>query len=257
MSSPRNDIDEALTPDKLGLLSEMIGSKEKPRSNREEELRPGADNKAAGNGVDVDNGSSEDKRRSEAADAENGQQEESSPKMGAPEPYQKNPGQSPVAHPSKSDLNPPTAERSKKRHRTAERPTFTIGAYQMATLRVLGSSRRDPLGSSASEIARRLFDLFGYNGRHPVAALHGQALSDYASAPGPLIEDRQWEDLLSKADEMATASNTSREESPEEENLAGDLDEDEIRLACVCYLVQEALYEAGFGDRRRRRKDPF
>jgi hypothetical protein len=127
----------------------------------------------------------------------------------------------------------------------------------MATLRVVGSSRRDPLGSSASEIARRLFDLFGYNGRHPASALHGQTLGERASAPGPLIEERQWEDLLAKADEMATASNTSREESPEEENLAGDLDEDEIRLACVCYLVQEALYEAGFGDRRRRRKDPF
>ncbi|MGK7346219.1 MAG: hypothetical protein ACNS63_10485, partial [Candidatus Nitrospinota bacterium M3_3B_026] len=155
------------------------------------------------------------------------------------------------------DVKRPTAERSKKRHRAAERPTFTIGADQMATLRVLGSSRRDPLGSSASEIARRLFDLFGYNGRHPVAALHGQALTDNASTPGPLIEDRQWEDLLSKADEMATASNTSREESPEEENLAGDLDEDEVRLSCVCYLVQEALYEAGFGDRRRRRKGPF
>jgi len=258
MSSSRNDIDEALTSDRLGLLSEMMDSKEKPRSNREEELRPGAGNEAAENEADVDNGPSEDKRRFEAADAENGQQEESSPKIGTPEPSQKNPGQRPVRHPSKSDLNPPTAERSKKRHRTAERPTFTIGADQMATLRVLGSSKRDPLGSSASEIARRLFDLFGYNGRHPVAALHGQALSDTASTPGPLIEKRQWEDLLAKADEMATASNTLRVESTEGESLDEEpLDEDEARLACVCFLVQEALYEAGFGDRRRRRKGPF
>ena len=134
-----------------------------------------------------------------------------------------------------------------------ERPTFTIGADQMATLRVLGSSRRDPLGSSASEIARRLFDLFGYNGRHPAAALHGRALSDNAPAPGPLIEERQWKDLLLKADEMATASKIPREESPE----GTSLDEDEARLAWLCFLVQEALYEAGFGDRRRRRKDPF
>jgi hypothetical protein len=263
MSSSRNDIDEALTSDKLGLLSEMIGSKEKARSNREEELRPGADNKAAGNEVDVDNGPSEDKRRSEAADAENGQQEESSPKIGTPEPSPKNPGQRPVGHPSKSDVNPPTAERSKKRHRAAERPTFTIGADQMATLRVLGSSKRDPLGSSASEIARRLFDLFGYNGRHPVAALHGQALSDNASAPGPLIEKRQWKDLLLKADEMVASLANPPEESLAEGSLGGEsldekpLDEDEARLACLCFLVQEALYEAGFGDRRRRRKDPF
>jgi hypothetical protein len=263
MSSSRNDIDEALTSDKLGLLSEMMDSKEKPRSKREEELRPDAGNEAAGNEVDVDNGPSEDKRRFEAADAENGQQEERSPKIGTPEPSQKNPGQRPVAHPSKSDLKPPTAERSKKRHRTAERPTFTIGADQMATLRVLGSSKRDPLGSSASEIARRLFDLFGYNGRHPVAALHGQALSDTASTPGPLIEKRQWEDLLAKADEMVASLANPPEESLAEGSLDGEsldetpLDEGEARLACVCYLVQEALYEAGFGDRRRRRKDPF
>jgi hypothetical protein len=133
----------------------------------------------------------------------------------------------------------------------------------MATLRVLGSSRRDPLGSSASEIARRLFDLFGYNGRHPVAALHGQALSDNASTPGPLIEERQWEDLLAKADVMVVSLANPTEESPADgfpggESLGGEsLDEDEARLACICYLVQEALYEAGFGDRRRRRKDPF
>jgi hypothetical protein len=78
-------------------------------------------------------------------------------------------------------------------------------------------------------------------------------LSDNAPAPGPLIEERQWKDLLLKADEMATASKIPREESPE----GTSLDEDEARLAWLCFLVQEALYEAGFGDRRRRRKDPF
>jgi hypothetical protein len=138
-----------------------------------------------------------------------------------------------------------------------ERPSFTIYSDQAATLRVLAGSKADPLRATASAIAGRALDLLGYNGRHPAAALHGRALSENASTPGPLIEKRQWEDLLAMADEMATASNTLRVESPEGENLAGDFDEDEIRLACVCYLVQEALYEAGFGDRRRRRKDPF
>jgi hypothetical protein len=134
-----------------------------------------------------------------------------------------------------------------------ERPSFTIYADQAATLRVLAGSKADPLGATASEIAGRALDLLGYNGRHPAAALHGRALSGNASSPGPLIEKRQWEDLLAKADETATASNTLRVESTEGESL----DENEARLACVCYLVQEALYEAGFGDRRRRRKGPF
>jgi len=253
MSSSRNDIDEALTPDTLGLLSEMMDSKDKPRSKREEERPPGAGKAAAGKAADVDNGPSEDKRFSEAADAEKGLQEDGSQNVGTAEPSQKNPGQRPADHPSKSDAKPPNFKRPIGRRRAPERPTFTIGADQMATLRVLGSSRSDPLGSSASEIARRLFDLFGYNGRHPVAALHGQALSDNASAPGPLIEKRQWEDLLAKADEMVASLANPSEESLDRESL----NEDEARLACVCYLVQEALYEAGFGNRRRRRKGPF
>ena len=246
MPTSQSDIEAALSPVNLGQLSELMLSKKNGLEKREGE-KPPAQNASQDGGPEektgADHGDNVDKGHSASSPAKKRQEG--------------NPEQNPGGRPSTPDVKRPTAERSKKRHRAAERPTFTIGADQMATLRVLGSSRRDPLGSSASEIARRLFDLFGYNGRHPVAALHGQALSDYASAPGPLIEDRQWEDLLSKADEMATASNTSREESPEEENLAGDLDEDEIRLACVCYLVQEALYEAGFGDRRRRRKDPF
>jgi len=268
MSSSRNDIDEALTPDTLGLLSEMMDSKDKPRSKPEEERRPGAGKAAAGKEADVDNGPSEDERFSEAADAEKGQQEDGSQNVDTAEPSQKNPGQRPAGHLSKSDVKPPNVKRPIGRRRAPERPTFTIGADQMATLRVLGSSKRDPLGSSASEIARRLFDLFGYNGRHPVAALHGRALSDNASAPGPIIEERQWKDLLAKAGAMvASLANPSKEslaeKSLDEGSLGresldeGPLEEDEARLACVCYLVQEALYEAGFGDRRRRRKGPF
>ena len=262
MPTSQSDIEAALSPVNLGQLSELMLSKKNGLEKREGE-KPPAQNASQDGGPEektgADHGDNVDKGHSASSPAEKRQERNRRRKIAATSQSLKkqNPEQTPEGRPSTPDVKRPTAERSKKRHRAAERPTFTIGADQMATLRVLGSSRRDPLGSSASEIARRLFDLFGYNGRHPVAALHGQALTDNASTPGPLIEDRQWEDLLSKADEMATASNTSREESPEEENLAGDLDEDEVRLSCVCYLVQEALYEAGFGDRRRRRKDPF
>ena len=147
--------------------------------------------------------------------------------------------------------------------RPVERPSFTIYADQAATLRVLAGSKADPLGATASEIAGRALDLLGYNGRHPAAALHGRALSGNASTPGPLIEKRQWEDLLAKADEMVASLANPSEESLAEGSLDGEsldenpLDEDEAPLACVCFLVQEALYEAGFGDRRRQRKDPF
>jgi len=158
--------------------------------------------------------------------------------------------------PSRKTSQPGGSSRTEV-ERPVERPSFTIYADQAATLRVLAGSKADPLGITASEIAGRALDLLGYNGRHPAAALHGRALSGNASAPGPLIEKRQWKDLLAKADEMATALNTLHDESPEGEYLAWSLDEDEARLACVCYLVQEALYEAGFGDRRRRRKGPF
>ena len=147
--------------------------------------------------------------------------------------------------------------------RPVERPSFTIYADQAATLRVLSGSKADPLGATASEIAGRALDLFGFNGRHPAAALHGQTLSKGASAPGPLIEERQWEDLLAKADEMVASLANPSEKSLGEGPLGGEslaeepIDEDETRLACVCYLVQEALYEADFGDRRRRRKGPL
>ena len=242
MPTSQSDIEAALSPVNLGQLSELMLSKKNGLEKREGE-KPPAQNASQDGGPEektgADHGDNVDKGHSASSPGKKRQEG--------------NPEQTPEDRPPTPDVPPPTAERSKKRHRTAERPTFTIGADQMATLRVLGSSKRDPLGSSASEIARRLFDLFGYNGRHPVAVLHGQALSDTASTPGPLIEKRQWEDLLAKADEMATASITLRVESTEGESL----NENEARLACVCYLVQEALYEAGFGDRRRRRKDPF
>jgi len=246
MPTSQSDIEAALSPVNLGQLSELMLSKKNGLGKREGE-KPPAQNASQDGGPEektgADHGDNVDKGHSASSPANKRQEG--------------NPEQNPGGRPSTPDVKRPTAERSKKRHRAAERPTFTIGADQMATLRVVGSSRADPLGSSASEIARRLFDLFGYNGRHPASALHEQTLGERASAPGPLIEERQWEDLLAKAHEMATASNTLPVESPEGENLARGLDENEIRLACVCYLVQEALYEAGFGDRRRRRKGPF
>jgi hypothetical protein len=268
MPTSQSDIEAALSPVNLGQLSELMLPKKNGLEKREGE-KPPAQNASQDGGPEkkagADHGDNVDKGHSASSPAEKRQEGNRRRKIAATSQSLKkqNPEQPPEGRPSTPDVKRPTAERSKKRHRAAERPTFTIGADQMATLRVLGSSRRDPLGSSASEIARRLFDLFGYNGRHPVAALHGQALSDNASTPGPLIEERQWEDLLAKADVMVVSLANPTEESPADgfpggESLGGEsLDEDEARLACICYLVQEALYEAGFGDRRRRRKDPF
>jgi len=267
MPTSQSDIEDALSPVNLGQLSELMLSKKKRQEKREVD-QPPAQNASQDAGPEGKSGAghsgNDDKGHSPSSPAENRQEEDRPRKTAATSQSleKQTPEPSPEVRPSRPksrpDVKRPPAERSKKRHRAAERPTFTIGADQMATLRVVGSSKTDPLGSSASQIARRLFDLFGYNGRHPAAALHGQTLSDTASAPGPLIEERQWEDLLAKADEMVASLAHPSEESLGEAPLdEAPLDEDEARLACVCYLVQEALYEAGFGDRRRRRKWPL
>ena len=255
MSSSRNAIDEALSPDDLGELSEIMFKKhsssgagssfpegEPPRS----EQTPGTEKASS----------------PAAASSEGGASKKTTSKKGATEkenePSSKNtPGSSAAGAPrSKAPPRPASGT-----ERPVERPSFTIFADQAATLRVLAGARADPLGATASDIAQRALDLLGYNGRHPAAALHGHTLSEGAPAPGPLIEARQWKDLLARAAEMAAemtpASEPPSEGSFAEADLAGANVEKRAHLACLCFLVQEALYEAGFGDRRRRRKEPL
>ena len=261
MSSSRSAIDEALSPDDLEDLSKiMFGDQTGPAS-------PGSSSntESSRSGLSVRDSPDREKPSSEAgasspgsvpeAEWEEAESERDAPKETAPPKADEASSKRKLkrnAGGSSSSRKTSQAEGSSRTEveRPVERPSFTIYADQAATLRVLAGSKADPLGTTASEIAGRALDLLGYNGRHPAAALHGQTLSDNASAPGPLIEERQWEALLLKADEMVA--------SLDEGSLNGDsLDEDEARLACVCYLVQEALYEAGFGDRRRRRKGPL
>jgi hypothetical protein len=267
MSSSRSTIDEALSPDDLGDLSRVMFPEEEPGGKGERE-EPPAQNAGPEEQADVDNSPS-DARAGE--NQGKGPQEKSPnapplPAQPSEDRLRESPKESPEGS-RKGRPSKPSGKRPKKTRRQAERPTFTIGDDQMATLRVVGSLRTDPLGASASAIARCLFDLFGYNGAHLVASLHGKTLGEGASVPGRLIEKRQWEDLLQKAEEMLAASKppspASRPDGHDDSSLdegapeGTSREEGEARLACVCFLVQEALYEAGFGDRRRRRKGPL
>ena len=237
MSSSRSTIDEALSPDDLGALSKIMfgddSSSSSPGSASDTEVSdsetPDSEN------PDSETYARRRKALNEVSSFEEGISGKSTPPK-ADAAFSKRSFNSDAGGPSLNSKNSSTED-----DRPVERPSFTIYADQAATLRVLAGSRADPLGATASEIAGRVLDLLGYNGRHPAAALHRQSLSERASAPGPLIEERQWKDLLEQAAEMATASRTRPE----------------AQLTCVCFLVQEALYEAGFGDRRRRRKGPF
>ena len=273
MSSSRSAIDDALSPDDLGDLSRIMFPEEPSRASDEETPPPTQDGVSeerveAGEGPGTRaEGAEESELDAVEADSRGTQGESRIPP--GPTGQSRATSEGPKTRPHGSNPGGANAKRAKSRRRETERPTFTIFADQMATLRVVGSSRRDPLGASASKIARGLFDLFGYNGRHPAAALHGQTLSERSHAPGPLIEERQWKDLLAAADQMVARSTTapratpadqsvgagsSEEESPGKDEL---IDGDEARMVCLCFLVQEALYEAGFGDGRQRRKGPF
>ncbi|PQJ26991.1 hypothetical protein BSZ35_18935 [Salinibacter sp. 10B] len=257
MSSSRSTIDEALSPDDLGALSKIMFGDDSSSSSP----GSGSDTEASDSVTpDSDNPGSETYARrrmtpNEVSSFEEGISGKSTPLHELDPKSDSGRGTLDESTSLKADASSSkrnfnsdaggTSSNSKNSSteddRPAERPSFTIYADQAATLRVLAGSKADPLGATASEIAGRALDLLGYNGRHPAAALHRQFLSERASAPGPLIEARQWKDLLEQAAEMATASMTRPE----------------AHLTCVCFLVQEALYEAGFGDRRRRRKGPF
>lgn len=229
MSSSRSAIDEALSPDDLGALSEMMFPDQDPSASRQ---LPSGEEDATGPTGPSEDGAAETDRSPWAPP----------PEAPVSAPERPSPSGSPAGGPDTSG----------EETRPAERPAFRIYADQAATLRVLAGSRADPLGATASEIAQRALDLLGYNGRHPAAALHGHTVSEHASAPGPLIDERQWKDLLARAAERKRTSEAESDLSPD-----SSLGENEAQLAWVCFLVQEALYEAGFGDRRRRRKRPY
>ena len=117
------------------------------------------------------------------------------------------------------------------------RPTFYLREDQMTALRASVAARVDFFGRTITEAAQCLFDLMGYSAAHMDVP--------YLDAPEgvpifePLITRRQWAMLLERAEELCGG----------EELTEHDL------MRAVSWLVQDALYEKGFGDGRSRKKD--
>lgn len=116
------------------------------------------------------------------------------------------------------------------------RPSFFIRPDHQRALRIL-SSVATPMGRRPSEVVCAALDLLGIN---RTMGVFGSGLVpdpfplDDIPIPGRLIDERQWEDL-----HRAAASELDDGASPV------------AHLDRVAHLVQEALYEAGYGDRRR------
>lgn len=120
------------------------------------------------------------------------------------------------------------------------RPSFFIRPDHLQAIKV-HSALRTPLGKSDTEVVGAALDLLGLNGTLAVPGVTPPP--EGIAVPDRLIEERQWLDLL------AAAKRCCREEEREgaEGVPAAQL------LSAVSFLVQEALYEAGYGDKRRRR----
>lgn len=129
-----------------------------------------------------------------------------------------------------------------------KRSQFFIRPDQHKAISML-SALNSPLGSSRSEVAATSFDLLGMNG---MLGVPGLTAPRGVPIPDRLIEECQWQHLMQAATELCEAEWEEAVSDTETnvEELSARV------LSVVAYLVQDALYEAGYGDGRRRRSTP-
>lgn len=134
------------------------------------------------------------------------------------------------------------------RGRTAKRMQFFIREDQHAAIAVL-SALNTALGRTSSDVVTTTFDLLGLNGTLGVSGLADPV---GVAVPDRLIDERQWEELQEAAAALSGISGADMRA------LSGaDREAQAARYWCtVAYLVREALYDAGYGDRRRRCSTP-
>ncbi len=117
-----------------------------------------------------------------------------------------------------------------------ERPTFYLRPDQMKAVRVAKAMRESPFGRDLSEIAMALFDLHGF-GFEADRAKNDNYGYDAEDVLGRLVPEDQWEELLDAARKEEGRRASRRQ-----------------LMYRVSRFIEDALYEAGYGDGRKRRK---